>query len=55
MKATFKAINASPNTMLEPVGASFLAQRRGRNKAKSSTELWESFFWTLMNYNIDLV
>jgi len=39
MKATFKALNSSPKPMLEPVGASFLAQRRGKNRPKSSTEL----------------
>jgi len=47
MRATFKAINN--NTVgggydclavtLAPVGASHLAQRRGRNRPKSSTEL----------------
>ena len=39
MSATFKAINASPKPALEPVGASFLAQRRGKNRPKSSTEV----------------
>lgn len=39
MKATFNALNNSPKPMLEPVGASFLAQRRGKNRPKSSTEV----------------
>lgn len=37
MLATFKAINNSPKPVLEPVGSSFLAQRRGKNRPKSST------------------
>ncbi|XP_074662868.1 ribosomal protein S6 kinase alpha-3-like isoform X2 [Tubulanus polymorphus] len=39
MAATFKALNSSPKPILEPVGASFLAQRRGKNRPKSSTEV----------------
>ncbi|CAH1799748.1 unnamed protein product [Owenia fusiformis] len=39
MKATYKAINNSPRAALEPVGASLLAQRRGKNKPKTSTEV----------------
>ncbi|ELT94418.1 hypothetical protein CAPTEDRAFT_229226 [Capitella teleta] len=39
MKATFKAINNSPKALLAPVGASSLAQRRGKNKPKNSTEV----------------
>ncbi len=39
MKATFQALNASPKPMLEPVGASRLAQRRGKAKPLSSTEV----------------
>ncbi|XP_064628908.1 ribosomal protein S6 kinase alpha-3-like [Lineus longissimus] len=39
MMATFKALNSSPKPVLEPVGASFLAQRRGKNRPKSSTEV----------------
>lgn len=36
--ATFKALNSQPKMpALEPVGASFLAQRRGKNRPKSST------------------
>ncbi|KAL3881087.1 hypothetical protein ACJMK2_027718 [Sinanodonta woodiana] len=37
VSATFKALNSQPNALLEPVGASFLAQRRGKNRPKSST------------------
>ncbi|KAK3097834.1 hypothetical protein FSP39_013613 [Pinctada imbricata] len=37
MTATFKALNNSPKPTLEPVGASGLAQRRGKNRPKSST------------------
>lgn len=38
MAATFKALNSQPRVKaLEPVGASFLAQRRGKNRPKSST------------------
>lgn len=41
MKATFKAINntSSVAPLLAPVGASRLAQRRGRDRPKSSTEV----------------
>ncbi|XP_046353959.1 ribosomal protein S6 kinase alpha-1-like [Haliotis cracherodii] len=35
--ATFKALSNAPKPVLEPVGASRLAQRRGKNKPKSST------------------
>ncbi|KAJ8312931.1 hypothetical protein KUTeg_010304 [Tegillarca granosa] len=37
MVATFKALNNQPKPVLEPVGASWLAQRRGKNRPKSST------------------
>ncbi|CAE1142002.1 RPS6KA [Acanthosepion pharaonis] len=37
MVATYKALNAQPKTTLEPVGASSLAQRRGKNRPKTST------------------
>ncbi|WAR07251.1 KS6A3-like protein, partial [Mya arenaria] len=38
MAATFKALNSQPKVAaLEPVGASFLAQRRGKARPKSST------------------
>lgn len=38
MAATFKALNSQPKVpSLEPVGASFLAQRRGKARPKSST------------------
>ncbi|XP_041351398.1 ribosomal protein S6 kinase 2 alpha-like [Gigantopelta aegis] len=37
MAATFKALNNAPKPVLEPVGASRLAQRRGKNRPKSST------------------
>ncbi|XP_064618129.1 ribosomal protein S6 kinase alpha-3-like isoform X2 [Liolophura sinensis] len=37
MAATFKALNSAPKPMLEPVGASSLAQRRGKIRPKSST------------------
>ncbi|KAL5009638.1 hypothetical protein ScPMuIL_011943 [Solemya velum] len=37
MNATFKALNANTKPLLEPVGASMLAQRRGKNRPKSST------------------
>ncbi|XP_060572640.1 ribosomal protein S6 kinase alpha-1-like isoform X2 [Ruditapes philippinarum] len=38
MAATFKALNTQPKVpSLEPVGASFLAQRRGKARPKSST------------------
>ncbi|XP_061176559.1 ribosomal protein S6 kinase 2 alpha-like [Saccostrea echinata] len=37
MTATFKALNNTPKPTLEPVGASVLAQRRGKNRPKSST------------------
>jgi len=39
MKATFRALNANNTPILEPVGASHLARRRGKNKPKSSTEV----------------
>ena len=40
MKATFKAMNASPVPALAPVNASFLAQRRGKARGdKASTEV----------------
>ncbi|KAI0207595.1 Ribosomal protein S6 kinase 2 alpha [Lamellibrachia satsuma] len=39
MKATFRALNANNTPMLEPVGASHLARRRGKNKPKGSTEV----------------
>lgn len=37
--ATFKALNQNAIAALEPVGASRLAQRRGKNRPKSSTEV----------------
>lgn len=37
MVATYKALNTQPKTTLEPVGASSLAQRRGKNRPKTST------------------
>jgi len=39
VKATFKALNQNAVSALEPVGASRLAQRRGKNRPKSSTEV----------------
>jgi len=39
MKATFRALNTSPLQILEPVGASRLAQRRGKARPKTSTEV----------------
>jgi len=39
MTATFKALNTSPKTALEPVGASFLARRRGKAAPRPSTEV----------------
>lgn len=39
MKATFRALNTSPQQILEPVGASRLAQRRGKARPKTSTEV----------------
>lgn len=43
MVATFKALNNQPKPVLEPVGASWLAQRRGKNRPKSSTAVWSKF------------
>jgi len=37
MTATYNALNLNPKPVLEPVGASGLAQRRGKNRPKSST------------------
>ncbi|XP_014771715.1 ribosomal protein S6 kinase 2 beta isoform X2 [Octopus bimaculoides] len=37
MVATYKALTSQPKTTLEPVGASSLAQRRGKNRPKTST------------------
>ncbi|XP_060071671.1 ribosomal protein S6 kinase 2 alpha-like [Ylistrum balloti] len=37
MHATFEALKEQPKPVLEPVGASILAQRRGKNRPKSST------------------
>ncbi|XP_013381300.1 ribosomal protein S6 kinase 2 beta isoform X2 [Lingula anatina] len=40
MKTMYRALNNSPKLMLEPVGASSLAQRRGKNKPRlNSTEV----------------
>ncbi|KAL5106138.1 Ribosomal protein S6 kinase alpha-3 [Taenia crassiceps] len=38
----FKALKTSPRTELEPVGASFLAQRRGRQKPTTTTSATSS-------------
>jgi p90 ribosomal S6 kinase len=37
IRAMFNALNNQPKPVLEPVGASRLAQRRGKNRANSST------------------
>ncbi|XP_052087652.1 ribosomal protein S6 kinase 2 beta-like [Mytilus californianus] len=37
VRAMFNALNNSPKPVLEPVGASRLAQRRGKNRSNSST------------------
>lgn len=39
MKATFRALTDNNAPVLSPVGASHLAQRRGKVRPKSSTEV----------------